>query len=136
MAQQFHQLFTSFTTFSLVFTTFSLVISPLLIVNLKRNFTGETVKHFHRFIAGSPVKDSPPYLRGHGEVLSARREGELVDGARRRRRGGGLIRGGGGTARRRPDRPSVQGIPGFVYIVTQFECDIIRDSEGTVQLRL
>ena len=56
-------------------------------------------------------------LRGDGEVLSAWREGELVDGARRRRRGGGLIRGGGGTARRRPDRPSVQGIPDFFFKV-------------------
>ena len=51
-------------------------------------------------------------LGGHGEVLSARREGELVHRARR-----GLIRrrrgGGGGSAGRRPDRPSVQGIPGM-----------------------
>ena len=51
-------------------------------------------------------------LGGHGEVLSARREGELVHRARRgltrRRRGGG-----GGSAGRRPDRPSVQGIPGM-----------------------
>ena len=42
------------------FTGLSPVISPLLLVNLKRNFTGETVKHFHRFFTVSPVKNSPP----------------------------------------------------------------------------
>ena len=50
VVKQFHQWFTSFT----------LVISPILLVNLKRNSTGEIVKYFHWFFTGSPVKNSPP----------------------------------------------------------------------------
>ena len=64
---------------------------------------------------GVVVEDAKVAVRrDDGEVLSTRRERELVDGARRRRGiRGGLIRRGRGAARRRPDRPSVQGIPGF-----------------------
>ena len=64
---------------------------------------------------GVVVEDAEVAVRGDdGEVLSTRRERELVDGARRRRGiRGGLIRRGRGATRRRPDRPSVQGIPGF-----------------------
>ena len=55
--KQFHQRFIGF----------SPVISPILLVNLKRNFTSETVKYFHRLITGSPVMNSPPYTGGGKE---------------------------------------------------------------------
>ena len=39
---------------------FWLLFHHILSVNLKNNFTGETVKHFYQIFTGSSVKNSPP----------------------------------------------------------------------------